>query len=182
MPSPANPEENQAVPKPAGGAMPTAGAVVSGGERFNPVSPKLVRARLILWLPVPVLIAIAGIVLALLLHWSFWFLAAAGIALAAWAAWLVPAQVRRIGWLEAPDELLITRGRLWHTFTVVPYGRIQYVDVQAGPIDQAFGLQTITLNTASTSSDSTVPGLPAAEATALRRRLSEQARERMSGL
>ena len=47
-----------------------------------------------------------------------------------------------MGWLETDDELLITRGKLWHSFTVVPYGRIQFVDVTSGPIDRALGLKS----------------------------------------
>ncbi len=83
---------------------------------------------------------------------------------------------------EDLDELLITKGKLWHTFTVVPYGRIQFVDVTAGPLERAFGMKQVQLHTASASSDSTIQGLPAAEADALRERLAVKARERMSGL
>lgn len=152
------------------------------GEALNPVSRKLVPARYISVLPFTAAVAIAGVVLALIFHPAWWALAAAGIALTTFSLWIVPVQVKRIGWLETDDELLISKGRLWHQFTVVPYGRIQYVDVTAGPIAQTFGLQTVTLNTASSTSDSSIPGLPADEATALRRRLADKARERMSGL
>ena len=151
-------------------------------ETLNPVSRKLIPSRYLSVLPFTVVVAIAGVVLALVFHPVWWALGAAGIALTAFALWIVPVQVKRIGWLETDDELLISKGRLWHQFTVVPYGRIQYVDVTAGPIAQAFGIQTVTLNTASSTSDSSIPGMPAAEATALRRRLADKARERMSGL
>lgn len=151
-------------------------------EVLNPVSRKLVFARYLAVLPVFGIAAIAGIVLALIVHPAFWALAAAGLAMVGFLAWLVPVQVARIGWLETDDELLISKGRLWHQFVVVPFGRIQYVDVTAGPISQSFGLQTVTLNTASSTSDSSIPGMPADEATALRHRLAEKARERMSGL
>lgn len=154
----------------------------SRGESLNPVSRKLVFARYLSVLHFTAAVAIAGVVLALIFHPVWWALAGAGIALTAFSLWIVPVQVKRIGWLETADELLISKGRLWHQFTVVPYGRIQYVDVTAGPIAQAFGIQTVTLNTASSTSDSSIPGLPADEATALRRRLADKARERMSGL
>lgn len=116
--------------------------------------------------------------------WSAWCYIPTAV-LAAFTVWLalfIPFQVRCLGWQETEDELLITRGKIWHTFTVVPYGRIQYVDVTCGPVARAFGLKSIDLNTASSSSDSSVPGLPADVADALRERLSEKARERMSGL
>lgn len=113
--------------------------------------------------------------------WLYGGAAALGI-LSVWLIWLIPAQVRLLGWLETDDELLITKGRLWHTFTVVPYGRIQYVDVTNGPIERWLGMKTVTLNTASATSDSTVEGLPAEVADQLRERLADKARERMSGL
>ena len=149
---------------------------------MNPVSPKLVTARYIGRLPAFV---IAVGLLAALAWWvSPWFWIGAGVflALLAWQVWLIPAQVRLLGWQETEDELLITKGRLWHTFTVVPYGRIQFVDVTAGPVERALGMKTLKLHTASASSDSVVEGLPADTADALRDRLAVKARERMSGL
>lgn len=149
---------------------------------MNPVSPKLTTARYLGRLPWLLIGTIVFAVLGFVL--SSWWHIGTGVALAflLWQAWLIPAQVKRLGWLETSNELLITKGKLWHTFTVVPYGRIQYVDVKAGPIERALGMKSLELHTASSTSDSTVQGLPAAEADALRDRLAEQARERMSGL
>ncbi|WIM72981.1 PH domain-containing protein [Corynebacterium suedekumii] len=149
---------------------------------MNPVSPKLTTARYLGRLPWILLPAI-GFALAAWL-WSPWLWIGAGIvaALFLWQLWLIPAQVKLLGWQETEDELLITKGRLWHTFTVVPYGRIQFVDVTAGPIERSLGMKTLELHTASASSDSSVQGLPADTADALRDRLAVKARERMSGL
>lgn len=149
---------------------------------MNPISPKLTTARHLGRLPWLLIISIGFAVPAII--FSSWFFIGAGvfIALLLWQLWLIPQQVRRLAWLETSDELLITKGKLWHTFTVVPYGRIQFVDVTAGPIERWLGMKTINLHTASASSDSTVQGLPAAEADALRERLANKARERMSGL
>lgn len=149
---------------------------------MNPVSPKLTTARYLGRLPWLIIGAIVFAVLGFVV--SNWFHIGTGVALVflLWQAWLIPTQVKRLGWLETNNELLITKGKLWHTFTVVPYGRIQYVDVKAGPIERALGMKSLELHTASSTSDSTVQGLPAAEADALRDRLAEQARERMSGL
>ncbi len=151
-------------------------------EDVNPVSPKLTYARYLGRLPWQVLAVIAFLILAL---WaSPWFWIALGLegVLLVWQVWLIPAQVRLLGWAETEEELLITKGRLWHRFTVVPYGRIQYIDVTAGPLERALGMKTVVLHTASATSDSTVEGLPAEEADALRERLAVKARERMSGL
>ncbi|MGD7002789.1 PH domain-containing protein [Corynebacterium halotolerans] len=149
---------------------------------MNPVSPKLTLARYVGRLPWILVVVIVFVVLGFVLSPWFHTGTAVGVLLLLWQLWLIPAQVKLLGWLETSDELLITKGRLWHTFTVVPYGRIQYVDVKAGPVERAFGMKSLILHTASATSDSTVQGLPAAEADALRDRLAGKARERMSGL
>lgn len=149
---------------------------------MHPVSPKLTTARYLgrlPWILIPVIVfAVLGIVFSPWFHLG----AVAFLALLLWQVWLIPAQVRLLGWQETEDELLITKGRLWHTFTVIPYGRIQYVDVTAGPIERSLGMKTLELHTASATSDSAVEGLPAETADALRDRLAVKARERMSGL
>ena len=63
-----------------------------------------------------------------------------------------------------------------------PYGRIQFVDVTSGPIARAVGLKDLEVNTASTTSVSSLPGIEADVADALRDRLAAKARQRMSGL
>jgi len=149
---------------------------------MNPVSRKLIKARYLSGLPWAVLFIGGSIAAAV--FWSNWLWIATAViaAFVLFRIWLIPRQVKLLGWKETEDELLITRGKIWHTFTVVPYGRIQFVDVSAGPIDKLFGLKNVKLHTASSSSDSDVPRLEAADAEALRQRLSEKARERMSGL
>ena len=149
---------------------------------MNTVSPSLTKARYISRLSWDVILA--ALAAAAAYFWWDWLYWVAG-ALVVWALyqlWLIPAQVKNLGWQETADELLVTRGKIWHTFTVVPYGRIQFVDVTAGPIERAMGLKKGKLHTASPSSDATIPGLPAADADALRERLAVKARERMSGL
>ena len=149
---------------------------------MNPVSPSLTKARYITNLGWDVILA--ALAAAAAYFWWDWLYWVAG-ALVVWALyelWLIPAQVKNLGWQETADELLVTRGKIWHTFTVVPYGRIQFVDVTAGPIERAMGLKKVKLHTASPSSDATIPGLVAADADALRERLAIKARERMSGL
>jgi len=55
----------------------------------------------------------------------------------------------------------------------VPYGRLQFVDVTAGPLARAFGFATVTLHPASTSTAAAIPGVPLDEAARLRNRLTE---------
>ncbi|PRQ11400.1 hypothetical protein C1Y63_06645 [Corynebacterium sp. 13CS0277] len=163
---------------------------------MHPVSPQLATARFITRLSWIAVLGVVGVVLMWLFGWfdQGWQGMGTGrtvgataflvgvVGLFAWQVWLIPRQVANLAYFEDTDEFLITKGRLWHTFTVVPYGRIQFVDVTAGPIARAFGLKTVELHTASSTSDSTIQGLPAEEADALRDRLAAKARERMSGL
>ncbi len=76
--------------------------------------------------------------------------------LVVWAAVdliLIPRRVRAIGYHERQDDLLIRRGILFQKLEAVPYGRLQYVDIEAGPIMRKFGLCTVQLKTASSSTD-----------------------------
>ena len=64
----------------------------------------------------------------------------------------------------------------------VPYGRIQYVDVQSGPLLRRAGLAGIEVHTANPASSGGLPGLPEAEAQRLRERLSDLGESRRAGL
>lgn len=90
-----------------------------------------------------------------------------------WAAW---------GYLEREDDLLVRRGVLVRRTSVVPYGRMQYVDVTAGPLARRFGLAMVTLHTAAAATDASVPGLRAEEATRLRDRLAALGEARQAGV
>jgi membrane protein YdbS with pleckstrin-like domain len=90
-----------------------------------------------------------------------------------WAAW---------GYLERDDDLLVRRGVLVRRTSVVPYGRMQYVDVTAGPLDRRLGLATVTMHTAAAATDASVPGLLADEATRLRDRLAALGEARQAGV
>ena len=52
--------------------------------------------------------------------------------LALWRLVLIPRQVRSIGYAEREDDLLIRRGIFFQRTLVVPYGRMQYVDIARG--------------------------------------------------
>ncbi|SDE35737.1 PH domain-containing protein [Auraticoccus monumenti] len=95
---------------------------------------------------------------------------------------LVGRRWRNWGYAELDDDLYITHGVMFRALTVVPYGRMQVVDVTSGPLERSLGMATVKLVTASASTDATIPGLPAAEATRLRDQLSRRAEARLSGL
>ena len=109
-------------------------------------------------------------------------LAVAVLAAAAWGWWLVGRAVARWGYVETADELAITQGSVYRRLVVVPYGRMQYVDVTAGPLARRFGLATVTLHTAAAATDASVPGLLSAEAHRLRDRLAALGEARQAGV
>lgn len=86
------------------------------------------------------------------------------------------------GYLEREDDLLVRQGVLVRRTSVVPYGRMQYVDVTAGPLARRYGLATVTLHTAAAATDASVPGLLAAEASRLRDRLAALGEARQAGV
>lgn len=90
-----------------------------------------------------------------------------------WRAW---------GYVEREDDLYITHGVLVKSLVAVPYGRMQLVEVQSGPLERAFGLATVSLKTASPETGATIPGLPPAEAARLRDRLTTLGEAQASGL
>lgn len=95
---------------------------------------------------------------------------------------ITPRRVRAIGYRLRDDDLLVRRGILFQRFAAVPYGRMQLVDVNRGPLARALGLAEVKLVTAAAASNVTVPGLPMADAEALRDRLVELAESRRAGL
>ncbi len=155
------------------------------GPAWQPVSPSLARLRrLFLGLTIGVLTLFVAALWGLLdpPAWlpvtGFVLLAATGAG--AWA--LIGRNARRWGYAERDEELFITRGALFRRLVVVPYGRMQYVDVQAGPIDRAFGLASIQLHTAAPGTSARIPGLPADEAARLRDRLTALGEAQAAGL
>ncbi|MGI5244240.1 PH domain-containing protein [Dactylosporangium sp. CA-139066] len=149
---------------------------------WRPVSPRYFIVRLVVLAAWVLVVAIGCIVTGVL--WSAWFLAAAAAVLAAGAvrAVFMRRSIRAWGYAERAEDLLVRHGLLIRRLSIVPYARMQFVDVTAGPIERAAGLATVTLHTAAAASDATVPGLEAAEATRLRDRLSALGEIREEGL
>ena len=152
------------------------------GVDFHPVDPRLVKVRVLTSLIVLGPLILISAVLALIVGWGFWIGTGVCVALLVWLLWLIPRQVRAMGYCEAADDLLFRKGILWRSLVAVPYGRMQYIDVQAGPLDRAFGIATVTLSTASAQTDAKIPGLPADEAARLREVLTSRGEARLAGL
>lgn len=73
------------------------------------------------------------------------------------------------GYQISRDRLRVVRGVLWHSDTIVPFGRVQHIDVDQGPIERALGIATMTLHTAGSHNASvSLPGLGHALAVEMR--------------
>jgi len=89
---------------------------------------------------------------------------------------------RSWAYAERGDDLLVRRGVMFSRLSVIPYGRMQYIDVTAGPLERAFGLATVKMHTAAAASDARIPGLELAEAERLRDRLAQLGEAQAAGL
>ena len=73
------------------------------------------------------------------------------------------------GYSLAEERLRVVRGVLFHSDTVVPFGRVQHIDVDQGPLERGFGLATLTVHTAGSHNASvSLPGLSHENALAMR--------------
>lgn len=186
VPAPRPPDAGAwGAPEPPGapaGADP--GPVTLRGDElpWRPVSPALRGVRLVSLAAALAVPVVATVVLGVLLTpWAFVGTAAL-LALGAWAAWLIGRQVSAISWVELPEEIVIRKGRVFRTLVSIPYGRLQYIDIQSGPLMRSKGLASCEFHTASPSSGGTLPGLPAEEAEALRARLAARGEAQRAGL
>lgn len=149
---------------------------------LDPAYRTLQRLSVLVTWPIPFLVA--GVVLLLTLDQWWWGTAVlvigAGLTIFRFVA--QSALYRSWGYCERADDLYITHGVFFRSMTVVPYGRMQVVEVESGPLERAFKLATVKLVTASATTDATIPGLAPEEANRLRDRLSELGEARNSGL
>jgi membrane protein YdbS with pleckstrin-like domain len=153
------------------------------GEPWVRVSPRLATVRriglLVVWVPLSALLVV---LLWLVQAWLGALAAVVALLGLAWVWAVVGRTVRSWGYAERADDLLVTRGVLRRQLVVVPYGRMQFVDVTAGPLDRRFGLATVQLHTAAAATDASIPGLVPAEAARLRDRLAARGEATAAGL
>jgi len=150
-------------------------------EQWRTPSRRLLRLRR--WEVAVPAVAVA-VVVALAGGRSSWALGFAGGVLVAGAiVWVVVGRrYQSWGYAERDDDLLVRRGVLFARLSVVPYGRMQFIDVTAGPLERVFGLATVRLHTAAAATDARIPGLEREEAGRLRDRLAELGEAQAAGL
>jgi membrane protein YdbS with pleckstrin-like domain len=154
------------------------------GVRWTGVSPKLAALRRLVAL-VSVAVLASGVALGLWFWLGGWGVVAALVAAVALGVWLwsvIGRGVESWGYTERDEDLLVKRGLFYRQLVVVPYGRMQFVDVQSGPLERAYGLASVQLHTASAATDAHIPGLPPEEAARLRDRLASLGESQSAGL
>jgi membrane protein YdbS with pleckstrin-like domain len=150
---------------------------------WRPVSTRLIWIEEIR-LAIGTLVVLAGCAVAgaLVDNALPWLAAAVAVVFGLVRAVLIVRSVRAWGYAERDEDLLVRHGLMVRRLSIVPYARMQFVDVTAGPLERAFGLATVTLHTAAAHSDATVPGLEGPEAARLRDRLAALGEAQAEGL
>lgn len=146
-------------------------------------SPLLLRVRRIEVAGVTVPLAIAGVLAGRAVSVATGIGIAAALVLAGLAAErFLARRVAAWGYAERKDDLMVRRGVLIRRLSVIPYGRMQFIDVTAGPLERSLGLATVRMHTAAAASDARIPGLEAAAAAALRDQLAALGEAQAAGL
>jgi membrane protein YdbS with pleckstrin-like domain len=170
---------------PAGGAVERDDAprrIEVTGE-WRRVSSKYILVDLIGEAIFGIVVIGAAVVLSVLFEetWQWWVMGALLLVTALSAAF-TPRRIRSIGYQLRQDDLLFRRGIMWTRMVAVPYGRMQLIDINRGPVARAFGLAELKFVTASAASAIVLPGLPEEEAEQLRDHLVAVAESRRTGL
>ena len=99
--------------------------------------------------------------------------------LLALAAFILPKRrYRSWGYLMAEEELHVQHGLWTRVRTIVPFGRVQHIDLAQGPIERQFGVATLILNTAGTRNSAVaLPGLEHEEAVRMRDEIRSKIRQ-----
>jgi hypothetical protein len=141
---------------------------------LQPLEQGYLRVLRIEWaITMAVLLAIAAAVDLLVLRGNalpWGWLSGAVLLLSLWAVLTLPTrQFLTWGHSEEGDALRVVHGYMFHTDTVVPFVRVQHIDVGQGPIERLCGVSHLVVHTAGThNSIVTLPGLDPVRAAEIR--------------
>jgi membrane protein YdbS with pleckstrin-like domain len=154
------------------------------GTEWSRLDPAFTRYRRLLTALVTLPVAVLGGTGAgLWLHWAVGGAVAALALLGTGVAWATAERTRLSwGYAEGESDFYLTFGTVIRQLLVIPYGRMQVVDITANLLEQALGIATIRVRTAASTADARVPGLRLADAAALRDRLTERGETFPTGL
>jgi membrane protein YdbS with pleckstrin-like domain len=156
----------------------TALAIPADLQPVEPAYRNALRARAaIFWVPV-FLAALAADQMFLATTPFASFLPALIGAIGLTAIIVAPERVyRRLGYAIDGRLLRMVRGWLFHIDTVVPFVRVQHIDVTRGPIDKLFGTASLVVHTAGTHNSIVVlPGLSPNRAAQIREAIRSEIR------
>ena len=152
-------------------------------RHWERVSPRYIVVDLVGYLVSGVVMVAVSLVPLFVFDWAYGWappVVIGSIALLTMA--LTPRRVRAIGYQLRDDDLVFRRGLMWHKVVAVPYGRMQLVDINRGPIARLVGLSELRFVTAAAASGVVIPGLPEQRAEELRDKLVALAESRRVGL
>jgi membrane protein YdbS with pleckstrin-like domain len=155
------------------------------GESWISVSPKLATAYRISLAVIALLVLVVIVALTFIPDFPDAISLVAGVVwlvVVIWVWWLIGRRTRSWGYAEREDDLLVTSGILFRRLVIVPYGRMQLVDLKAGPVHRWLGITTVQLHTAAATTDASIPGLTPQIAADLRDRLARRGEQRSAGL
>ena len=166
------------------GSSPTTKRVVIGGE-WRRVSAKYIGVELV-GVALFGVVAIGATLVFALTKWFAeplgWIAVGVAVVVTLVMFVVVPRRVRSIGYQLRDDDLLFRRGIMFHRVVSVPYGRMQLIDINRGPVARFLGLAELRFVTAAAATGVTIPGLPDADADSLRDALVSLAETRRAGL
>jgi membrane protein YdbS with pleckstrin-like domain len=135
----------------------------------------------LIFLPILAGFIVGDIILAAQDITGFGPLTAMGALLWLIAVLIIPGrQFRRWGYAMEDDRLRVLRGFLFRTDTIVPFNRVQHIDVSQGPIERINNVSRLIVQTAGTHNSVVVlPGLEPETANTMREEMREHIREEM---
>ena len=156
---------------------------VSADLAWQRVSPKYVIVDVIGYVISGLMMTAISLVPLVVFGWSLgWIPPVVVGAISLLMIALTPRRVRSIGYQLRPDDLLFKRGIMWQRIVAVPYGRMQLVDINRGPIARLVGLSELKFVTAAAATGVVIPGLAEGVAEQLRDELVALAESRRAGL
>ncbi|WP_374523720.1 PH domain-containing protein [Sphingopyxis sp.] len=159
---------------PAAPTDPFAPDALNASEGLDPVDPAfthVLRITIALqMLPLAIVATLVDFLVMPQIDGPFGLLTVASWLLAIIAIVTVPARrVARWGYKIGEGQLRVAHGWLFRTDTIVPFVRVQHIDVGQGPVERWFGLSHLVVHTSGThNSMVTLPGLHADLAAAMR--------------
>ena len=143
------------------------GADPSGGVALRPprhaVDPRAIRwwttQALLTVLPAALAVAVAAALLDGARPWLLALLAVVAVGGGAYAVVMPRWRYRVHRWETTEEAVYAAAGWVWQEWRVAPLSRVQTVDTVRGPLQQLFGLASVTVTTASAKGEITIDGL-----------------------